>query len=285
VGKKTSFLNQSVGETIPRNTLRYYTLRRLTRFITSVMIIFLFSLTNASVIKFAFAGTSIQEAFKEMKHKPKEFFDMCQYPVTQYHNLRLETDHRYPIGSDVNILISHLEASFGKSTIPPKQFIDYLYAKKKKVRELNSWFHGYSKECVYSQGYTVKWDVQILADMNSKLTAVNLRPLLQANEFASIHIPFNFDYFTNDKDRYIALWSITGKGISKEKIIQLMKDVGRRYGVLSEPEYYDNGKKIVYNYRTNFTTDIASRILPHEFISVVIWKFNDHNELESLQVN
>jgi hypothetical protein len=64
-----------------------------------------------------------------------------------------------------------------------------------------------------------------------------------------------------------------------------MKEVSGEYGVLSKPEYYGDGKKIVYSYRTNFTADIASRVLPHEFISVVVWEFNDHNELESLQVN
>lgn len=63
----------------------------------------------------------------------------------------------------------------------------------------------------------MQWNIHILTDLEKKIIAINLQPVLQTTELNLINVPFKFDFFENAKDMSKALWSLTGVG-TKEVI-------------------------------------------------------------------
>ena len=218
-----------------------------------------------------------------MKNSDLNLSDICQYEITDYQSLKMEIEERYVVGSNVALLQNDFEQYFG--TIKKKELAKDFYFMKNKNEDANSWIYYYSKTCDYVPSYSVQWNIYILTDLAKKITAINLQPILQTTELGLINVPFNFNFFENAKDMSKALWSLTGAGTTKSKILELMLEVGDEYGNLETIKIKNPETRLGYRYRYVAETLIASRIAAYEFKYFVIWEFNDQDELINLSVN
>ena len=154
-----------------------------------------------------------------MKSSDGNLSDICQHKITDYQTLKIEIEERYAVGSSVALLQNDFEQYFG--TIKKKELAKDAYFMKDKNEDANSWIYYYSKTCDYAPSYSVQWNIYILTDLEKKITAINLRPVLQTTELNLINVSFNFEFFVNAKDMNKALWSLTGVGAKKSKILAL----------------------------------------------------------------
>lgn len=216
--------------------------------------------------------------------KTNLFFDICQRPIADYPLLKAEIDKRYPLGSDISVLLSNIKKDFGKP-ISEKRVRDYISITNNNKDTENSWLYSFNKTCNNSPIYSLQWNIHILADLTKKVTAINIRPIIETSDFSSIHVPFYFEYFTNDEDTQKALWNLTKTGTPRSEIRKLMAGIDGVYGDIETIKPRNQENFLVYRYRYNTTTFIASRIAPWEFISIVIWEFNDQDRLVNLTVH
>ncbi|PTQ85827.1 hypothetical protein [Nitrosomonas ureae] len=244
--------------------------------VSPLVILFLFSLVGKAQAA-SFAEASDVEAHSN------PFFDICQRQIADYPLLKAEIDKRYSLGSDVSVLLPDIKKGFGKP-ISEKKVRDYLSITNKNEDTENSWFYSFNKACNYSPIYSMQWNIHILADVTKKITAINIRPIIETSDFSLTHVPFYFEYFTNDEDTQKALWNLTGTGTPKSKIQKLMAGIDGVYGDIETIKQRNQENLLVYRYRYNATTFIASRVAPWEFISIVIWEFNDQDRLIDLTV-
>ncbi|WP_293005015.1 hypothetical protein [Nitrosomonas sp.] len=242
-----------------------------------LVILLLFSLVGKTQSA-SFEGTS------DVKKHSNPFFDICQRQLADYPLLKAEIDKSYSLGSDVSVLLSDIKKSFGKP-ISEKKIRDYLSITNKNEDAENSWLYSFNKACNYSTIYSsMQWNIHVLADLAKKITAINIRPIIETSDFSLTHVPFYFEYFTNDEDTQKALWNLTGTGTPKSKIQKLMAGIDGVYGDIETIKQRNQENLLVYRYRYNATTFIASRVAPWEFISIVIWEFNDQDRLINLTV-
>lgn len=239
-----------------------------------------------ALLVFCLAGKT-QGADSEGTFKAKEpsvpIFNLCQHEITDYSSLKAKIEKKYPIGSDVSVLLSDASRIFGKP-VSEKKVTDFLFITNKNEVSKNSWFYSFSKRCDYSSVYSVDWDIHILADLTKKITAINIRPIIQTNDFSLIHVPFNFEYFYNAKGSQKALWHLTGTGTPKNEILKLMAEINGEYGDLETIKIKNLGERLGYRYQYKPKTFIASRIAPWSFSHIVIWEFDEQDELTKLIV-
>ena len=245
-----------------------------------LVILLLFSLVGKSQSA-SFEGAS------DVKKHSNPFFDICQKQLVDYPLLKAEIDKRYSLGSDVSVLLSDIKKGFGKP-ISEKKVRDYLFITNKNEGAENSWLYSFNKACNYSTKYSsMQWNIHVLADLAKKITTINVRPIIAITEISDsslTHVPFYFEYFTNDEDTQRALWNLTGTGTPKSKIQKLMAGIDDVYGSIETIKPRNEENLLIYRYRYNATTFIASRVAPWEFISIVIWEFNEHDRLINLTV-
>ncbi len=241
-----------------------------------LVILLLFSLVGK-------AQSASFESASDVKAHLNPFFDICQRQLTDYPLLKAEIDKHYSFGSDVSVLLPDIKKGFGKP-ISEKKVRDYLSITNKNEDTENSWLYSFNKACNYSPIYSLQWNIHILADLTKKITAINIRPIIETSDFSLTHVPFYFEYFTNDEDTQKALWNLTGAGTAKSKIQKLMAGIDGVYGDIETIKPRNQENLLIYRYRYNATTFIASRVAPWEFISIVIWEFNDQDRLIDLTV-
>lgn len=241
-----------------------------------LVILLLFSLVGKA------QGASFTGASNVKAHS-NPFFDICQRQIADYPLLKTEIDKRYSLGSDVSVLLPDIKKGFGKP-ISEKKVRDYLSITNTNEDTENSWLYSFSKACNYSPIYSMQWNIHILADLTKKITAINIRPIIGTSDFSLTHVPFYFEYFTNDEDTQQALWNLTGTDTPKSKIQKLMAEIDGVYGDIETIKPRNQENLLIYRYRYNATTFIASRVAPWEFISIVIWEFNDQDRLIDLTV-
>lgn len=243
---------------------------------SSLVILLLFSLVGKA------QGASFEGASNVKEHS-NPFFDICQRQIAAYPILKAEIDKRYSLGLDVSVLLSDIKEGFGKP-VSEKKVRDYLSITNKNEDTENSWLYSFNKACNFSPIYSMQWNIHILADLTKKITAINIRPIIETSDFSLTHVPFYFEYFTNDEDTQKALWNLTGAGAPKSKIQKLMAGINGVYGNIKTIKPINRENFLIYRYRYNATTFIASRVAPWEFISILIWEFNDQDRLINLTV-
>lgn len=211
------------------------------------------------------------------------YFDVCQHDLTNYSSLRANIDKRYPAGSDASSLIATIKLTLG-NPISEKKVTDFFLAGNLVEASQNSWLYTFYKKCNFSSAYTIEWNIQVLTDLAKKIITLNIRPIIQTDDFSLIAAPFCFEFFTNSLETQKALWSLTGTGTSKNQILVLMAEICSEYGELEALKLDNAERKLGFRYRYIKTAFIASRTLPWEFSSIVIWEFDEKDQLIHLTV-
>jgi len=258
-------------------SLRSANMRRIWRLKT----ILLFILLGLCVTVETYSA-SVGES-TELKEFHGSYFDVCQHDIATYSSLRTKIEKRYPVGSEASPLISTIKLTFG-NPVSEKKVTDFLLTTNLNEAPKNSWLYSFNKKCNYSSGYNIEWDVHVLTDLAKKIISLNIRPLIHTSDFNLIPAPFCFEYFTNNRETQKALWSLTGIGTSKNRILVLMKEICSIYGEIEVLELDNTDSKLGYRYRYLKTAFIASRTLPWEFSSIVIWEFDEKDKLIHLTV-
>ncbi|MBA3755951.1 MAG: hypothetical protein H0X02_06885 [Nitrosomonas sp.] len=220
---------------------------------------------------------------KELKELHGSYFDVCQHDLATYSSLRAKIDKRYPAGSDASSLIATIKLALGNA-VSEKKVTDFFLTENPDEPTKNSWLYSFNKKCNYSSAYSIEWNVLVLTDLAKKIITLNIRPIIQTNDFSLIPAPFCFEYFTNNEETQKALWSLTGTGASKNRILALMAEICSEYGEIENLKIDNAQRRLGYRYRYIKSALIASRILPWEFSSIVIWEFDEKDKLIHLTV-
>lgn len=221
--------------------------------------------------------------YSELRNLPSSYLDVCKHDLDTYPSLRAEIDKRHPARSDASSLLANIELTLG-SAASKKIVTDFLITANTDGTTGNSWLYSFNKKCNYSSTYDIEWYIHLLTDLSQRITAINIQPIIRANDFSLIPAPFCFEYFTNDQETQKALWSITGTGTEKKRVLALMSQICRVYGQIESLKIDNGGRRLGYQYRYIKTTLISSRILPWEFSSIVIWEFDEQDKLIHLTV-
>ena len=221
--------------------------------------------------------------YSELGNLPSSYFDVCKHDLDTYPSLRAEIDKRHPAGSDAASLLATIKLTLG-SAASEKIVTDFLLTANTDKVTGNSWLYSFKKRCSYSSIYDIEWNIHILTDLSQRITAINIQPIMQASDFSLIPAPFCFEYFTNDQETQKALWSLTGIGTPKKQVLALMSRICSEYGEIESLKMNNGERSLGYRYRYIKTAFIASRILPWEFSSIVIWEFDEQDKLIHLTV-